>query len=221
LSLVNRNQLKAATFLIAASMILHAQNTSSWPSAGIVQPTPITSTQRWHWFIGSTIGPQSLAGGVFSAGFGTALNMPREYHGTWQGFGQRYGMRLTGISTGNAMEAGLGAVWGEDPRYSRVPNHPFRSRIENAAKLTFLAYQYDARLKPAYARFIGIVGNNILSNAWRPDSEADWHHAVFRSALGLAGRMGSNTFQEFWPDIRARLFHRRHGRSSPFRTASN
>src|SRR5713226_1690421 len=70
---------------------------------------PITDSQRMKWFLQSTIGPQSLAAGIFSAGFGTALNAPKEYGGTWEGFGKRYGMRLTGVSTGNAIEAGFGA----------------------------------------------------------------------------------------------------------------
>ena len=73
---------------------------------------PITGQQRFKWFAQSTIGPQSLAAGVFSAAFGTATDSPKEYHGTWEGFGKRYGMRLTGVSTGNAMEAGFGAFWG-------------------------------------------------------------------------------------------------------------
>ena len=55
---------------------------------------PITGQQRFKWFAQSTIGPQSLAAGVFSAAFGTATNSPKEYRGTWEGFAKRYGMLL-------------------------------------------------------------------------------------------------------------------------------
>ena len=75
-------------------------------------PAPIDAEGRMKWFVRSSVGPASLAGGVISAGWGTMLNSPREYGPHWDGFGKRYGMRLTGVVTGNAMEASLGAVWG-------------------------------------------------------------------------------------------------------------
>jgi hypothetical protein len=171
---------------------------------------PITGQERGKWFVLSTIGAQSLADGLFSAGFGTAINSPKEYGGHWEGYGKRYGMRLTGVSTGNAMEAGIGAVWGEDPRYFRAPARPFRGRLQNFMKMTFVARRQNGNFMPAYARYIAITGNNVLSNTWRADSEADARHAAARTVLGFAGRMGSNAFQEFWPDLRRRLFRKKH-----------
>jgi hypothetical protein len=58
---------------------------------------------------------------------------------------------------------------------------------------------------PAYARYISISGSNFISNAWRPDSQATVGNAVFRTLLGFLGRMTSNTFQGFWPDVRHRV----------------
>src|SRR4051794_33160024 len=81
------------------------------------QTAPVTGEQRLKWAAVSTVGAPSLIGGLFSAGFGTGINSPNEYGPHWDGFGKRYGMRLTGIATSNLMEAGLGAAWGEDPRY--------------------------------------------------------------------------------------------------------
>jgi hypothetical protein len=170
---------------------------------------PITGEERFKWFAVSTMGPQSLTAGVFSAAIGTAENKPKEYGPSWEGFGKRYGMRLTGISTGNAMEAGLGALWGEDPRYLRAVGEPFGSRVRNVVKMTFLASRRTGRLGPAYARFIAIPGNNFLSNTWRADSEATARDAALRTLLGVLGRMGSNAFQEFWPDVRQHLFHKK------------
>ena len=76
---------------------------------------PASASDRMKWFVVSTAGPLSLlAAGPISAGFGTAINRPKEYGPHWEGFGKRYGMRLTGVSTGNAIEASL--VWFDSER---------------------------------------------------------------------------------------------------------
>lgn len=59
------------------------------------------------------------------------LNRPHEYGTHWDGLGKRYAIRLSGVATGNAIEASLGALWGEDPRYRRVPDRPFGARVKH------------------------------------------------------------------------------------------
>jgi hypothetical protein len=180
------------------------------PSASIRPYHPITGKQRVQWFLQSTVGPETLAVGVLSAGIGTARDAPKEYGPHWEGFGKRYGMRLTGVSTGNLMEAGLGALWGEDPRYFRSYHQPFEGRVKNVVVMTFLAHNRDGELSPAYARYIATPANNFLSNAWRADSEATVHSAAVRTLLGFVGLMSKNAFAEFWPDAKHLIF--RHSR---------
>lgn len=178
------------------------------PSASIKPYHAITPRQRLQWFAQSTVGPETLAVGLFSAGIGTARDAPREYGGHWGGFADRYGMRLTGVSTGNAMEAGLGAIWGEDPRYFRAYRQSFAGRIRNVVGMSFLAHNRSGQLSPAYARYVAMPGNNFLSNTWRADSEANNRAAAVRTGLGFLGLMGKNAFTEFWPDVNRRVFRR-------------
>ena len=170
---------------------------------------PITETGRIHWFVLNSIGPQSLAAGVFSAAIGTAMNSPSEYGPHWEGFGKRYGLRLTGIVTQNAMEAGIGTLWGEDPRYFRTQEEPFRRRIRNILVMTVAARGRDGDLHPAYARYIAIGGGNLLSDTWRPESQETVGSTIGRIGLGFAGRAAGDAFLEFWPDIK-RIALRRH-----------
>ena len=170
--------------------------------------TPITGQERLSWIVKNTLWPQHLAGGVITSAVGTALNHPREDGPHWGGFGERFGVRLTGVATSNVMEAGLGAVWGEDPRYFRVPEDSFGGRVKNVIVMTFLARRPDGNFAPAYARYMAFSGNNFLANAWRPDSEADVQHALVRTAEGFAGRMAANAWDEFWPDAKQHIFHR-------------
>ncbi|HVP48726.1 MAG TPA: hypothetical protein VMT32_19160 [Bryobacteraceae bacterium] len=168
----------------------------------------LTGEERAGWVVKETVGPQSLLGGTISAGWGTLFNSPKEYGPHWAGFGKRYGMRLTGVSASNTMEAALGALWGEDPRYSRAPERPFKGRVGNVVKMTFLARNHDGRDAPAYARYFAISGSNFLSNNWRPDSVATTGNALQRIVFGFLGRMSSNAFDEFWPDAK-RLLHKK------------
>jgi hypothetical protein len=165
---------------------------------------PITAQQRIQWAVRKTISP----GVLFSAGLGTLFDVPKAYGTHWSGFGERYEIRLSTLALSNTMEAGLGAAWGEDPRYSRDPGAPFKDRIGHALKMTFMAENRDGGLMPAYARFIAIPGSNFLSNSWRADSDATLGHAATRTGLRLLGRFGNNAFDEFWPDVRQKLFHR-------------
>ena len=169
----------------------------------------ITPRQRLSWFLDSTVGPETLTVGLFSAGIGTGRDAPVEYGTHWEGFGKRYAMRLSGVSTGNAMEAGLGAVWGEDPRYFTTYRQPFMGRIRNVAVMTFLAHNREGALMPAYARYVATAGNNFLSNSWRADSEANDRDAAIRTLYGFVGLMGKNAFTEFGPDIKGLVFHRK------------
>ena len=187
--------------------VLHEQKSEAFGNPPVSQQ-PITNRQRFDWFVRSTVGPTSLTAGLFTAGFGTGLNRPSEYGPHWEGYGKRYGMRFTGIATGNLMEATLGSLWGEDPRYFRATGQSFKGRIKNIVVMTFVARQDDGSMAPAYARYIGISGNNFLSNTWRADSESGVGDACLRTALGFAGRMGGNAFAEFWPTVTRHLFHK-------------
>jgi hypothetical protein len=192
-------------FILAFSLRATAQvaPTPVAPKAGY---TPITGEQRFKWAVKSTIGLKSLAlSGVISAGWGTIFNKPPEYGTNFDGFAKRYGMRLTGVSTGNAIEASLGMAWGEDPRYFRVPEKKFWDRVGNTADLTFRARRPDGKYHLAYARYTGTAGNNFLSNIWRVESESSVGDALSRTATGFAGKFASNLFDEFWPDVWKKL----------------
>ena len=169
---------------------------------------PITPRQRVRWFTTNTIDWPDLTGGIFLSAFGTAPDRPKEYGPHWGGFGDRYGMGVTRSATGNAIEAGVGLILREDPRYFCLPNRPFKARVGNVIRLTFAARGHAGSSRPAYARYMAIFGNNFLSNTWRVNSEANTRDALLRASEGFGGRMGANAFEEFWPDIKKLFFHK-------------
>src|SRR6516225_5579448 len=117
------------------------------PKIKLAQPSyqPITGRQRVRWVLVSSFEPESLVRGLFSAGLGTAYNTPREYGPHWDGFAKRYGMRFTGVITSKTMEAGLGAIWGEDPRYVPALDKPFKERVGHIFVMTVMATRRDGQ----------------------------------------------------------------------------
>ena len=147
------------------------------------------------------------------AGIETAENKPEEYGPHLEGFGKRVGIVVAGTEViSNTMEVSLGSIWGEDPRYFRVPDQTFGSRLGNVIRQTFTARNRGGDSRLAYARFIAIPGSAWIANTYLPDSIATNEQAAIRTAEGFAARMGSNAWDEFWPDIKAKVFH--HGSSN-------
>lgn len=205
---------------LASAPVLEAEGSSSASnptSSSPFNPTsssssdargPITAQERINWVVKGTIGPESVAGELFGAGWDTLFDRPKIYGPHWEGYGERVGMSVAGNAVSNTVEAGLGAIWGEDPRFYRDPESPFGHRLGHVVKMTFMAQNRDGQVMPAYARFIAIPGSNFLSNAWRAPGDDSAGNAAVRTGLGFLGRMGNNTFDEFWPDFKRKIFHR-------------
>lgn len=201
--------LLAVTASLVAGQGFAAENASTGVSAPVSSsddPRPITAEQRVGWALANTLGPQAIIGEAFSAGFGTWRDKPVEFGSHWDGFGKRAGADLSEAGVSHSMEAGLGAIWGEDPRYYRDAGAPIKNRLAHVIKMTFFARNREGALMPAYARFIAIPSSSALSSAWRPESERSFGNVGARIGLGVLARMGNNACIEFWPDIRRRFF---------------
>jgi len=168
---------------------------------------PITAAQRATWVVNGSIGVRSLTVGVISDAWLTAWNTPEEWGRGWSGIGKRYLSREASVTISNSIEAGLGAIWGEDPRYFRAPSGSLGSRVGYSAKAAVLSRRRDGRLAPAWSRYTGTVVGNIVENAWLPPSARSPRDVAVRSTTGVLGRFAGNLFEEFWPDVK-KLFRR-------------
>jgi hypothetical protein len=197
---------------LADAVVAPAPSSPVTPAADIVVEGPpyvaITPWQRFQWFDQKTFGVSNLGGTLPGAAWGTLLDRPHEAGPHWQGFAERYGVAMSTNAVSNTIEASLGAIWGEDPRYKRAGAEvPFKSRLSHVAKWTVLAPNRNGELRPAYARFIAISSASFISNSWREPSDTDLDESLGRIAFGLLGHMVSNAFDEFWPDAKRKLFH--------------
>jgi hypothetical protein len=199
------------TLLTMMGVVLMAANLSAQtrPPVTPVAPTPetpMTAADRVGWVVDGNVSPRSLAAGVVVAGWNTAINSPPEWERRWSGYGKRYMAREINLATSNGLEAGVGALWDEDPRYVRERSGRITSRVSHAVRTAFTARRHGAEI-PAYARYTATVGAAFIAEAWLPPSASRPRDRTLRIAGAFVGRSLANLWVEFWPDIRARLHH--------------
>ena len=107
-----------------------------------------------HWIVDGIIGPRSLGVGVLGGLWQTGFNTPEEWGQTPSGFGKRYLEREADVAISNTIEAGLGALWGEEPRYIPSGRRGIRPRVRYALETAFVAHR-DGTLAPAWGRYAG------------------------------------------------------------------
>jgi hypothetical protein len=170
---------------------------------------PITTAQRVDWIVDGTIGRRSLTIiGPLATVWQTAFNTPEEWGRGVSGIAKRYAEREADVAISNTIEAGLGALWGEDPRYIPSGRRGIWPRARYALKTSVLAQGRDGRLRPAWGRYAGNTLNNLIENSWLPPSQTTGTQTAVRSGMGIVTRMGGNLWEEFWPDV-ARRFKRK------------
>jgi len=197
------------TFVLAALLLPLAARAQPAGKHEARTDQPMTAEERIDWVVDGTIGPKSLfVVGVIGTAWQTAWNVPDEWGQTWSGAGKRYLEREADVAISNTIEAGLGAIWGERADYIPSHKHGIKPRLGYALKTVFLAYRPDGHLAPAWGRYAGNTVNNLIENSWLPPSQTTWGQTTWRSASGFATRALGNVWEEFWPDVSRRLFHR-------------
>jgi hypothetical protein len=147
------------------------------------------------------LSPRSVAGNLAIASWQTAMDSPREWQGS-AGFTKRALTLEADTAMSKGLEASLGHLWGEDPRPTRSRRDGFAGRLGHAMTTTVLAPRPDGHLAPAWGRYAGIVGSNVVQNAWLPSRVRTPQATAERVAAGLVGRLVTNLWVEFGPDVR-------------------
>jgi hypothetical protein len=167
--------------------------------------SPITSSERVAWVAGEIASPGALSRAAFTSAWMTRGNWPKEWPRSARGYGRRFGDAQAATAMSSSIEAGLGSLWGEDPRYVRSGGHERWARVRHAVTSVALARRRDGHRAPAWGRLAGSVAGNVIENTWLPPSATTRSQTTARVATGFAGQLAANLWSEFWPDVRRRL----------------
>jgi hypothetical protein len=171
--------------------------------------SPITFPERAAWVADEIASPGALSRAAFASAWMTRENWPKEWPRSARGYGRRFGDAQAATAISSSIEAGLGSLWGEDPRYFRSGRQERWARVRHALASVALARRRDGHRAPAWGRFTGSVGGNVIENTWLPRSASTRSQTTARVATGFAGQLAANLWSEFWPDLRRRLPLRR------------
>ena len=169
---------------------------------------PLSAAGRAEWWAERVWGWESFGAGIAKGAVRTWwLTAPESWGASWEGFGKRTGTRQVETAIARGIEAGLGALWDEDPRYFRSARQDVPGRLRHAVVSAFLASDSRGKPRPAFARGIGMVSAKAVSRTWR--QEAGWWRASIEPlGAGFAGRIASNLAREFLPELTRKLLRR-------------
>jgi hypothetical protein len=165
---------------------------------------PLTLTQKYLYTFDKVAGPGALFGMGVHALIDDAMNMPHQW-GTESGsLGLRAASTFGRSFLRENIAFGVRALDHEDPRYFRSGHGNVLSRVRYAAIHTFLVRNDSGATMPAYSMFVADSTMPFLAQTWRPEPFSVGRG--FRGiGIGMSTGVASNVFNEFWPDIRAKL----------------
>ena len=180
---------------------------ASNPPAGA--PAPLTDEQKVVRRLLRLAEPVEWVSSAAGAAIEQWRNMPPAWRQGSEGYGRRFGSAEGFVVAHNAIALGSDVIFHLDPRYRRMPEARFKSRLWNAVSQTFIANKDSGGKTFNVSELAGNFGAGFIANTWEPAGYNSAGDALTRGALGLAYHTAKNVAREFLPG----LLHRRRNTS--------
>jgi hypothetical protein len=172
------------------------------------QFVPMTRSERFRHYLVGTFGPESIFRAAASAGIGQARNVPKEWGGGAEAYGERFGNAFARHIIRGTLDYGASSVLHEDNRYFVSGETGFLRRTKYAVVSTFLARHDNGNRSFSFSRIGSAAGAAFISRAWQPRSTTTAGDGATSFGLTMGADVGFNVFREFWPDMKRHL-HRK------------
>lgn len=144
------------------------------------------------------------------AGQAMLLNSDPELGHGIAGYGRYYWRTFAdGVSGTFFTEAIVPAITHEDPRYYTLGKGGFFHRTGYAISRAFVGKTDSGRTAFNWSEVGGNALESGLSNAYYPPEERGLSQTAVNFATQMESAVLNHVFQEFWPDIRKNVFHRK------------
>lgn len=170
---------------------------------------PLSSAEKFHLFFKSAFDPATLGIVGLQAAISQGEDEFPEYGQGAEGFGKRYGASLADeVSSGFFSNYVYPTLLRQDPRYFRLGQGSPRHRIFYSVKQEFVAHTDSGGRQFNFSNVLGAFTSGGVSNIYYPQSDRGFGLTMSRSAIAIAYGVLGGAFDEFWPDIHGKIFHK-------------
>jgi hypothetical protein len=170
----------------------------------------LTRGQKMKLAFRSATDPVTFGVAFLVAGYHEALDDDTGFGWGIEGFGKRSGAAYLDTFDGTIIGNGiLPAILHQDPRYFRLGHGTVTHRLLYALSTNVICkHDNTHKWEPNYSNVTGNIISGAISNLYYPASNSGFGQTITNGLTVTAeGGLGS-VFQEFWPDISRKLFHK-------------
>lgn len=169
----------------------------------------LTTGEKFHLFVKGSFDPFEWAAAGFQAGLGQATNEFPGYGQGAAGYGKRYGASLVDqVSSNFFANFFYPTLLKEDPRYFRLGEGSIKHRILYSFAQEFVTHTDSGGRSFNWSNVLGAFTSGGLSNAYYPSTDRGLGLTLSRSSISLLYGAAGGLVDEFWVDIRNKLFHK-------------
>jgi hypothetical protein len=177
---------------------------------------PLTTGEKFHLFWRSSFDPFVYAAAGLQAGLSQAEDEFQGYGQGAAGYGKRYGATLADEIDSNFQANFVYPVLlKEDPRYFRLGHGSFKHRILYSMEQEFVCHTDKGGRSFNFSNVLGAFTSGAISNIYYPGTDRGAELTLSRSAISLGYGSVGGLVDEFWPDIKRKLFHRHSENPTP------
>jgi hypothetical protein len=184
----------------------------------------LTGMQKIRLAFRASVDPVTFGVAFVVAGYHEAANDVGFGWGI-KGYGQRAGAAYLDTFDSNMIGNGiLPAILHQDPRYFRLGHGTTTHRLLYAAAAAFICkHDNTGKWEPNYSNVGGNIITGAISNLYYPGSNSGVGLTISNGMIVTAEGAFGAMFQEFWPDISRKLFHKdpTNGRDAEARAVGN
>jgi hypothetical protein len=172
---------------------------------------PLSAGQKIRLAFRSSIDPVTFGTAFLVAGYHEANDDYGDGFG-WgvAGYGKRAGAAYLDSVNGTMIGNGfLPALLHQDPRYFRLGHGTTTHRLLYAAATTVICKgDKSGKWQPNISNVGGNIIAGAISNLYYPSQDSGWGETMENGMIVTAEGAIGGVFQEFWPDISRKLFHK-------------
>ncbi len=170
----------------------------------------LTGMQKIRLAFRTSIDPVTFGVALVAAGYHEAANDQTGFPWGAKGYGERAGAAYLDTFNSNMIGNGiLPALLHQDPRYFRLGHGSKTHRLLYAAAMAFVCkHDNTGKWEPNYSNVAGNIAAGALSNLYYPGNNSGVGLTITNGVIVTAEGAFGAMFQEFWPDISRKLFHK-------------